>query len=682
MSKDINIKVKNAKETSSELPSDTTSLESEESITTTKSVSTNNESSNDVSVVQSKNNDDSHSSKDDSEKSSSSNSNKSSNSDHDLDEQDESLINAKPTKMDENTEVFSDSLIDISVRSSLSIMTDSDDLQQEAELKFKNYYSMNSISAFPDEDLSYMKATSDVEQYKKLCTIPYFKNQMWGSVIEANFKAINAVTSSIDPVPKYILNDLNRALGSSKTFSSEYICGMLTHTQDLLSSVVYGSSHGTQDISYFIATKYDSLSLKYEYTAQLQNESKNETVLTIWDSSNKKIEKHEHKVSNGLLSFPESNINMPDKHADFNRSIFMKENFKHILLDLVQLKTECEDIVFMQHTTSSREATVVKSQSDTTYIEGFTMNLVVNDDINITIHDRIVVDCLMGIMHYYPIISGEEHREQLDQMISFVSTVIHFYIKSIPIIKQGVKIKSVEFKVEMVRTDNDQDSLTKKFQDFVNRGLIIPMSPLQFSLYLGKTIPESWTKIIGLTSLSTPYASDNLRTVIPHMDRESKSLFSRILRDPDMRESYWYSNKVSIPFAKDLSIKISAHDVIMEMHFRLMTNDSICQSIPLFTRGAWPCGSGTTPTIQIAQISQLYCKLALNNSDVVTDIVVKHLCFRSTKGGAKVSPYYIKGTSRASKDMLKIFERFVPNQLSWDDNLETEVSTPLLYDFK
>lgn len=62
----------------------------------------------------------------------------------DKDDKGKSPLDASATEAKSNSDIFSDSIIDQSVQSSLSIITNSDRMQEEANLKFKNFYSVNS----------------------------------------------------------------------------------------------------------------------------------------------------------------------------------------------------------------------------------------------------------------------------------------------------------------------------------------------------------------------------------------------------------------------------------------------------------------------------------------------------------------------------------------------------------
>lgn len=89
---------------------------------------------------------------------------------------------------------------------------------------------------------------------------------------------------------------------------------------------------------------------------------------------------------------------------------------------------------------------------------------------------------------------------------------------------------------------------------------------------------------MGLSTLSTPYSSDMLKNVIPRIGKESKSELSLLIRSNERRESYYYSSAVGLPFTKNLSKYLSRQDILREMYYRLVTNDSIDESIPLFTK--------------------------------------------------------------------------------------------------
>jgi hypothetical protein len=75
-----------------------------------------------------------------------------------------------------NNESYDDSYFDTilspDVRGSLSIITSSNDLQDFADSQFKAFCQHNSISTFPDGELSHLKSRSEVETIKSLQCVP------------------------------------------------------------------------------------------------------------------------------------------------------------------------------------------------------------------------------------------------------------------------------------------------------------------------------------------------------------------------------------------------------------------------------------------------------------------------------------------------------------------------------
>jgi hypothetical protein len=119
-------------------------------------------------------------------------------------------------------------------------------------------------------------------------------------------------------------------------------------------------------------------------------------------------------------------------------------------------------------------------------------------------------------------------------------------------------------------------------------------------------------------------------------------------------------SKVSLPFSKDMSLNISVRHLLLELYVRIMMNDTIDSVVPLFSRAGWPLINGRTPMISIPRLSKVFCKFGLAHSQIVIKNVVHTLSFRDVETGTvKTSPKYIKGTSRSTERIPKMFNMFV-----------------------
>lgn len=157
-----------------------------------------------------------------------------------------------------------------------------------------------------------------------------------------------------------------------------------------------------------------------------------------------------------------------------------------MLQDILDVTTRDISIKFKQTATSSREAVILKSSDSVSYADAFRMTAVVNDSVKLDLYDRVVVDCLMGLIHHYPLIREDE--KAMSEVLAYIATVIHYYVKSQPIITQGLSIVTLQIKIQLNRRVNDDKQLSSIYSNHVESGLIIPLSPLQYQLYFRKSI--------------------------------------------------------------------------------------------------------------------------------------------------------------------------------------------------
>lgn len=84
-----------------------------------------------------------------------------------------------------------------------------------------------------------------------------------------------------------MIDDLNRALSSSKSLSNDYIFHMMTSSNNTISNIVYGSAHGLHDLSYFIESEFVGVDFEYNYDSKVSEDSKNNVIIQMTKDNEK-----------------------------------------------------------------------------------------------------------------------------------------------------------------------------------------------------------------------------------------------------------------------------------------------------------------------------------------------------------------------------------------------------------
>jgi hypothetical protein len=135
-----------------------------------------------------------------------------------------------------------------------------------------------------------------------------------------------------------MLTQLNEVLGSSEAVKREYFYTMLHSGNNILSSVLYGASHGLHDMLYFMRPKYSRIKIVHTYESKLGG--KCNTDVTVEGYHPEERLKSSESSNTTLMDFPSSKISLPKRGVSYERSMFTERNHKAIVSDLYTLEVK------------------------------------------------------------------------------------------------------------------------------------------------------------------------------------------------------------------------------------------------------------------------------------------------------------------------------------------------------
>lgn len=547
----------------------------------------------------------------------------------------------------------------------LGLVTRAKNLREESLSAFKSFIERQFVIVYPDSALSQLKDSANAKSLVvySLNNI-YVSWQIWKGIIGHLFKTCSKVCSNFIPVQDFIITDLTKMLGRSSVIQNSPFYNLLTNTKDTLGYIVYGLSHGVHELAYFISSKVQRLDYIYEYTMSPESDGRcTETTLSYTEKEKSPVT---HKSTSDDRSFKGFKINLKSR-VNESKSIFTNESFNSLFGKLFSLiQKDSTEVKWGQYNSSERTGFVSKDKSNTIFTEGFKVSAIVNNEIAVTLADRVIVDIMVGLCHFIDSYKDSpDFDRKLDDVLNYSSTVIHEFVKSKPILNSTITIRSLKFNITFERKVNDRSRLVSIFTRMVHDGHLILMTPIQYSfLFTGGALDVKWIKFIAISMLSCPYGCTELDPILPGMSVESKDAMRSLLRNVSLLNSSYYHTAVILPFQLSQVVKLSVNDVLTEIYIRILTRDSLDPCLPLLTRGNWRGVNGRSPTVYVPYINTTFAKFGLLDYYNVMQKFVANICYR-TEGPSpvKTSPTYIKGIARSSEKLPAVLEFFIPLSL-------------------
>jgi hypothetical protein len=552
-----------------------------------------------------------------------------------------------------------DELINTDAMSMLSIYTETDDLSSEAENLFSSYIKVKNVHIVPDDDLTHFKDRANALQLVKLGANNIFINQKnWEFLTNAYIDSITSTIAKIEPVSDSYLKGLNTALNHSNTVRAMPFWSLAPTTEFSTSKIVYGVSHGAHEIMHFMEPSFTKLNFYYEFNSLIgTKKSPNSTHATVemFDTrDDSHVYDRKFEVLDKLYDSDQCEANFGIINTN---SMYSSDSYRKIINEMFIIVNDHDENTFSasQSSTSNRTGIVTKGPDNVTYDDAFQINLVVNNDFSIAIEDKSIVDMLISLMHMEKLKLSEDG---MATVVNYITTTLHRYVTSQMYISSGVTIRKLKIKVSITCKKDSivQEDLDEMFEKFLSKGMLVPISTLQYTYALSalKLISKDfseWEPFSILVSLANPGVNGNLKNFLPRLDIKSKTNIKNLCRNKGRLTSEYYESEVLLPWQDGYSYEMTFKQFINELAVRSSLDKDIPECFPLHTRGHWKSNLASSDEI-LRPMRHRIAKYKIDDVYDEIDSLIEKISLRDA-----TMPKYIRKLTRLSEKLPDVFQR-------------------------
>jgi hypothetical protein len=543
--------------------------------------------------------------------------------------------------------LFSDQSI-----SKLSLFNDNE--ERDAEEFFNNYVSTNNIYIIPDRDLVHFKDRENALDLVSMNSQLFVNWESWKELYTLYTNSVYAQMFRLKPLNESYMRDLFRSVRSNEVLQDSPVWSLAGLASDKLGQILYGTSHGANELLYYIPTNFSTLSYSYDFSV-LSGEGQRRSVdIRLTNGPDTETFSQTYQLLDKIFDPAATS----DKFSIIdNKSMFITDSFRSVISDLVSIQDSKTKAVFSQKSTSVRVGTVVKNKNEgASYEDAFSVTAVVNDDVNITISDKNIIDMIFSLFLIAdtPYIDNDEYMGIVN---NYIGTTLHSYVKDQMMVKEGISLKELKIELSISRITNNSKDLHSNFIRHVNKGFIVPISTLQFMFFDKKmydVIVEDWSPIIAITALANPSLNEALHSLMPMSTLKDKRNFKSVCRVRSYLNSNTYVSDKPLKWQNDHVCQLSFEEWMKEMAVRSFLKDDYPDYFPLHTRGEWIGPHSESLAINPPVQHKLSKFQVIDVYDIYEDITVK-----ATMRASPGVPEYIRRMTRISKRIPMIFHRLL-----------------------
>jgi len=538
-----------------------------------------------------------------------------------------------------------DDFISDDVYSLLSIQSDSVDVESTSKELFKRYYEDKSLTVVPDVSLSHIKDKENAARLVILSNDASVKYKTWEYFRSVCLHVTKRLSDQLKPVEGDRLIRLNNLFIQSERMR-ELPVWTLGPIRGSLANTAYGLSHGAQDLLYFVQTKHDSLSFRYNYSSKIESGSKNSSSIDIvLSNGTNPVRKFSTKFNNHLADITSMEIK---SRIGVTQSMFRNEHYKNVMSDLMSVESSSR-ASFSQSSISTRVIFSVRKDGGQTFDEGFNTSLTMNNDVILSVDDKNIVDMLASFLLVDDISMSDTSMELASR---YAATLLHRYVLSQLFIEDGIKILDMEMSVDLVRKCNDRSELMEKLSKYVSDGHMVPITPLHYKAVLDSSLDDKWKKYIFWSSFANVGFNKGLDVFLPQIQSSSSSYISHVSKNKDMLDTTYYLPDSTFEWQEMLESKVSYNNFLWELLTRIVFNDEEISCIPMISRGDWMHGSISMSVFSVPEIHRL-AKFSVSDSYALTIELIEILALTSKIKDLR-RPGYVRSRTRAVKSMPPI----------------------------
>lgn len=520
----------------------------------------------------------------------------------------------------------------------LNLYHDSQDLKKISDLVFNEYMISNNVYIIPTESLAHFKDRNNASVLINSSDL-FTRYQLYKDLQKLYIQGIYDTFDTLIPIPDSYIRELDRRIVSNESNASLPINQLNPAGVNTVGKVVYGLAHGAHELIHFMKSTSNKVNYKLyfkgeDFSLSANLEIPNTNVNTRYECN--------------AFSF---DIEIPYSKSKNNNSIFNHSTEMSVYNDLYEIKGYIKP-VFSYSVESSRRGFVSRKDGKNQFIETNEYNVYSLGGTKISQYDKNIADFIAPLFF----LDTVDMVNRLD-IVQYVSSNIYKYAKDQVVAKPGLKLQELVVVLEITRKQHD--NVKQFYIDCIDKGKIIPLTPIHYNMYLSDKFSESkWLPFSFLSSVANVNINQKLISVLPSMDIESKSFGSLYAMDRERLKSDYYVSDVALPFQKSQKFSIDFKTYMKEMYVKTLLNESVPGYFMFLSDGKWTHGDVRSSVVNPANINSYLCKFGLEDNYKIVRKMTEY--FALTQGGIVKSPYYVKRLTRLTSHMPSIFERFVP----------------------
>lgn len=266
--------------------------------------------------------------------------------------------------------------------------------------------------------------------------------------------------------------------------------------------------------------------------------------------------------------------------------MFTNGSFDNMAHNIYKLESKVDEFSYYQSSSVVREAVMVRDKVNSQFSDATRASTVHNENIEFRFSDKVVYDILLSLIFANDAVqSGDiKHSESPRDFTSYIACTLNHYLLSQIRNKQNLKLKKIKYRLTLTRNLDSSDDLHAIYSGLINKGLIMPMSPLHYQYYLDGSINSDWTKYCVYSLCSTPHHLPLFKRILPCVNSDVRSKFRSVMIRPELRAFRDFYPTDLLPCFPDVNGGMSKSDIIRELFVRLMCKDDLESFLPLYTR--------------------------------------------------------------------------------------------------
>lgn len=509
----------------------------------------------------------------------------------------------------------------------LAIVDECIDISNFAQYSFEEFCRAKAKYVVPDELFSHFKSKTRAARAAasaNLYEIYKFRESLQIKYIEA----IVDLSSRFMPVTRKHIREIDRCFINKSVNLSSPMSFLEPYINYFCGSAIYGSALGLYDMIFFEPCGWETIELRYSYDAStLKVAEGNKLISLVITCTDLRGKKHMFSYTDSLRLFScETFVEWSKTH--FEQSLFANKNPKTIIGKC--FSSELVDpfkVSVYDSSTTERVGIVTRSFGGTeSIVDGFRVHQVIVSDLDIDEFNEDLTRILATTKLLSPApsidgnmgglsldIVGDNSDKPMKGYCAYLSAVLYQFVYQRVASERTSVIKKIDFTIKLtphIRSKSDSDNC---YNDMVDRGAIVPISPLQILRYLGFYNMDVWRKYVFCSALVGMNLNPIILTVMPMMPSNSKRNMVLLSIYRDRLSSDFYDEEESLDFERSHRFAISYSLFLKEMLVRMLISSDTPSYFRFMSEGSWKGSSGSSLTIVSSSLQNVFSKYTLNN---------------------------------------------------------------------